>query len=114
MISSILNLIRLFKAIKRSWNVPAFRSALLLAAMILLSGTIFYRSIEGWSWVDSFYFSVTTASTVGLGDLAPKTDAGKLFTVLYIFVGVGVFILMFTQLAKALLKIEDEDEDPDL
>ena len=75
--------------------------------MILLSGTIFYHSVEGWSWIDSFYFSVTTASTVGLGDLAPKTDAGKLFTTLYIFVGVGVFVVLIALLAKALLKTED-------
>jgi len=79
--------------------------------MILLSGTVFYRTIEGWSWVDSFYFSVTTASTVGYGDLAPSTPLSKIFTALYIFVGVGVFVLLFSQLAKAMLKIEDDDKD---
>ncbi len=110
MISTVVNLIRLFKAIKRSWNILLFRSAFFLAGMILLSGTIFYRSVEGWSWIDSFYFSVTTASTVGLGDLAPKTDAGKLFTTLYIFVGAGVFVVLISLLAKALLKTEDGDD----
>jgi Ion channel len=110
MISAVVNLIRLLKAIKRSWDTPLFRSAFLLAGMILLSGTIFYHSVEGWSWIDSFYFSVTTASTVGQGDLAPKTDAGKLFTTLYIFVGVGVFFVLFALLAKALLKAEDKNE----
>lgn len=110
MISSILHLIRLLKAVKRSWKIPLFRSALLLAGMILLSGTIFYHNVEGWTWIDSFYFSVTTAATVGLGNLAPQTDAGKLFTTLYIFVGVGVFVMVFAQLAKALLKAEDSDE----
>ena len=79
MISSILNLIRLFKAIKRSWNVPASPLGSLARAMILLSGTIFYRSIEGWSSVDSFYFSVTTASTAGLGDLGSKNRCWKTF-----------------------------------
>ncbi len=110
MISVFVNLIRLLKAVKRSWDTPLFRSAFLLAGMILLSGTIFYHSVEGWSWIDLFYFSVTTASTVGLGDLAPKTDAGKLFTTLYIFVSVGVFVVLFVQLAKALLKADDGDE----
>lgn len=111
MISFVINILRLIKAVYRSWEIPAFRSALFLVIMTLLSGTIFYHTVEGWSWVDSFYFSVTTASTVGLGDLAPSTSIGKLFTSLYIFVGVGVFILMFAQLAKALLRIEDEEED---
>ena len=82
-----LNMIRLLKAVGRSWDLPAFRSALALAFLILLSGTLFYRSVEGWTWIDALYFSATTVSTVGYGDLAPVTDSGKLFTIIYMFVG---------------------------
>ena len=110
MIPTLLNILRLLKAIVRSWHIPAFRAGLVLTILILFSGTVFYRSVEGWSWVDSLYFSVTTASTVGLGDLAPQTQAGKLFTVLYIFVGVGVFVALFAQFARALLKIQQDDD----
>ena len=108
MFSFGLTILRLLKAIARSWDEPQFRAGLALAAAILLSGTIFYKSLEGWSWIDSLYFSVTTISTVGFGDLHPKTSAGKLFTVLYIFVGVGVFVALFSQFAKALLKAESK------
>jgi len=38
------------------------------------------------------YFSVTTLTTVGLEDYAPKTDVGKMFTVVYIFIGIGVIL----------------------
>ncbi len=82
---------------------------MLLAVLMLLSGTVFYRSVEGWSWIDAFYFSATTVSTVGFGDLAPKTGLGKLFTVIYMFVGIGVFVLLFAQLAKAMLRMDDMD-----
>jgi voltage-gated potassium channel len=109
MLAFWLNLVRLLKAIVRSWSAPHFRAGLMLAVLILFSGTMFYSSVEGWSWIDALYFSATTVSTVGLGDLSPRTDAGKLFTVLYIFVGVGVFVLLFTQFARALLKVEDDD-----
>jgi hypothetical protein len=34
--------------------------------------------------VDAFYFSVTTLTTVGLGDLSPQITVGKIFTVIYI------------------------------
>ena len=108
MIALLLNALRLLKAIIRSWKNPGFRGGLVLAILILLSGTVFYRSVEGWSWIDAFYFSATTVSTVGIGDLAPQTALGKIFTVIYIFVGVGVFVALFTQFARALLKIEDE------
>ncbi|MDI3337191.1 potassium channel family protein [Defluviimonas aestuarii] len=110
MLSFALTVLRLIKAVVRSWRVPTFRATLFLAAVILLSGTVFYRGVEGWSWVDSLYFSATTISTVGLGDLSPQTEIGKLFTVVYIFVGVGVFVALFTQLARALLSKELDRE----
>ena len=106
MLSFAMTLLRLLKAIWRSWQVPAFRATASLAVLMLVSGTIFYRSVEGWSWIDSLYFSVMTVSTVGSGDLAPQTDIGKLFTVIYIVVGVGVFVVLFTQFASALLRTE--------
>ena len=110
MLGLYLNSLRLLKAIVRSWNSARFRAALALAFLLLLSGTLFYRSVEGWSWVDALYFSVTTVSTVGLGDLPPTTNASKLFTVLYIFVGVGVFVALFAQFARALLKNYEDDD----
>lgn len=53
-----------------------------LALLVLSMGTVGYRLLEEWSWVDAFYFSAVAVTTVGFGDLAPSTDASKLFTVL--------------------------------
>jgi voltage-gated potassium channel Kch len=91
MIQVFLTLRRLFRAIVGAWRRdPQFRSLTLLVAFTLLSGTLFYRTVEGWSIVDAFYFSVTTLTTVGLGDFAPATTFGKLFTAIYIFAGLGL------------------------
>lgn len=110
MLPFALTIIRLLKAIVRSWGDKTFRAGLALSFLILLSGTTFYRTVEGWSWIDSLYFSVMTMSTVGLGDLSPVTSFGKIFTVVYIFVGVGVFVALFAQFAKALLKHTDDTQ----
>jgi voltage-gated potassium channel Kch len=110
MLSFALTVLRLIKAVVRSWRVPTFRATLALAVFILLSGTIFYHGVEGWSWIDALYFSATTVSTVGLGDLSPQTEIGKLFTVIYMFVGIGVFVALFTQFARALLHIEADQK----
>lgn len=83
MLSTVLTLVRLLKAILRSWNRPHFRSGFLLAGLILFSGTVFYKTVEGWSWVDALYFSAMTLATVGVSDLAPQSVVGRLFTVLY-------------------------------
>lgn len=77
---------------------------LLASVLVILSiGTLFYHIVEGWRYIDSLYFSVTTLAAVGLGDFCPKTDLGKLFTIVYIFVGIGEllsFINLFMQKRK--------------
>jgi voltage-gated potassium channel len=69
-----------------------YRDLLITTAFVLLVGTVAYHFIEGWSWIDSIYFSVTTLSTVGYGDFTPKTDLGKIFTIFYIIIGIGIIL----------------------
>ena len=111
MISLILNFVRLFQAVGRSWSQPEFRATLVLAGVTLLSGTVFYHNVEGWGWLDSLYFSTTTISTVGFGDLSPQTQVGKFFTIVYIFVGVGVFVALFSLFAKVLIRPDHHTDD---
>lgn len=61
-------------------------------------GTVFYRVVEGWSWVDSVYFTVVTLTTVGFGDLHPTHDISKLFTIVFILVGVGFILAVLNYL----------------
>ena len=81
-------------------NNPQFRSLVYGVLLMLLAGTIFYSLEEGWSVVDAFYFSVTTLTTVGLGDLTPQTTLGKLFTVVYIFAGLGIIVGFINTVAQ--------------
>ena len=76
------------------------RGVVYLVIFVLISGMIFYHTAEGWTWLDSLYFSVTTLTTVGLGDLSPKTDAGKAFTIVYILVGLGILAGFLTMMAQ--------------
>ena len=92
MLPFVTVLVRFVRAIARSWRDPEFRGLSTLAAVALLSGTLFYRQVEGWGFLDSLYFSVVTLTTVGYGDLSPSTAAGKVFTILYIFVGLGIVL----------------------
>jgi voltage-gated potassium channel Kch len=70
---------------RHTYRVLAASAILLIAA-----GTVIFSLLEDWSIVDSFYFSVVTATTVGFGDITPDTDGAKLFTVVYIIFGISI------------------------
>lgn len=81
-----------FRTIVSFLQDDEYRDLLITTFMILLMGTLTYHYLEGWGIIDSLYFSVVTLTTIGYGDFTPKTDAGKLFTVLYIIVGIGMIL----------------------
>lgn len=67
-----------------------------LIAFLILAAIVAYHFLEGWNYLDSAYFAVSTVTTVGYGDLTPKTGAGRIFTILYMLVGVstGLYVIM--------------------
>lgn len=67
-----------------------FRLVGLVALSVIGFGSIFYHIVEKLSWLDSVYFSVITLTTVGYGDITPHTDQGKIFTIFYVIVGIGI------------------------
>lgn len=75
-----------------------------LTIFAFTGGSIFYHAVEGWSWLDSIYFSVITLTTVGYGDLVPTTAASKIFTMFYVFIGVGIIFGFIHAVAKRALK----------
>ena len=112
MISFLLRLALFARTLVRLWRRdPDFRTLVTLVFFTLLAGTIFYSLQEGWSLVDAFYFSVTTLTTVGLGDLAPTTTIGKLFTVVYIFSGLGLIAGFLQTIAMETVSRQRNEED---
>ncbi len=82
--------------------LTAFTTLLLL----LLIGTVAYRNLEGWSWVDSFYFTGTTLATIGYGDLNPTHDLSKIFTVIFAFGGIATFFYVLGAMATEAYRRE--------
>jgi Ion channel len=101
LIALFVMLRRFVRAIVDAWSSDvAFHILLALVVSLLVSGTTFFTLVEGWSVLDAFYFSVTTLTTVGFGEPAPATALEKIFTILYIFVGLGVIGGFINVLAK--------------
>jgi voltage-gated potassium channel len=104
LISLLLTVEHFWLALRRAWRDVEFRTLTALVVLMLALGTLFYHTVEGWGWLDSLYFCAITLSTVGYGDFSPHTDVGKAFTIIYIFLGIGLLVTFFTQLAAALLE----------
>lgn len=59
---------------------------------LIFIGMFLFHKIEGWRYLDSLYFVITTLWTVGYGDFFPKTDLWKVLSMCYITIGVPLFI----------------------
>ena len=79
-----------FAAFDLALRQPDVQAVAMLAGALILVATVFYRLVEGWSLLDSAYFSVVTIATIGYGDLVPHTALGKIFTIAYVFSGIGI------------------------
>ena len=110
MFSFFFPLYRFVRSIWKALGDREFKALFATVGIILLSGTLFYHLKEGWSWLDSLYFSVVTLTTVGYGDLTVQTVAGKIFTMIYLFVGIGVLLAFINAVAQKSL--EDGKNSP--
>jgi voltage-gated potassium channel Kch len=95
---------RFFAAIWNGLRDPEFRALFLTVGGLLGAGTLVYHRYEGWSVLDSLYFSVITLTTVGYGDLAPTRPGTKIFTIVFIITGIGILLAFINLVAKHALQ----------
>ena len=76
------------------------RPILIYTAIALTLGAALYHWLEGWSWLDSFYFVVITSTTIGYGDLHPTTPVTKVITIFYGINGVVLILMLFDVIRK--------------
>jgi voltage-gated potassium channel len=87
-------------------TLPYKRVVAGIAALVLVLavGTAGYMVIEGWSFLDAVYMASITITTVGYREVEPLSDAGVVFTMGLLFVGVGTAFYILTALVAAIIE----------
>jgi len=77
---------------------------LLLVALCI--GIFSYMMLENYSFIEAFYMTVITMSTVGFGEVHPLSPEGRLFTAIFIIITFGIFTYGITTLTTFFLSGE--------
>jgi voltage-gated potassium channel len=100
------------RALAGVWRDPETKALPVVAAALVLTGTLFYWRFEEWTVVEALYFCVVTLTTVGYGDLSPTTDGTRIFTIVYILTGFGVLVALLTSVAEQYMMQKAESGGP--
>ena len=114
----IFKLIRVVKLAQFDFVKDLFRKTGLhkvligIFVTILIFWTAFYLFSPSYGWFDDFYFVIVTLTTVGYGDVTPKTYNEKVLAIILILIGVFVFSAITAIISSFLTdRILDSDEE---
>lgn len=82
----------------RFWSRLSIPIVILI--ILILIGMFAYHRVEDWRYLDSLYFTIVTVTTIGYGDFAPQTDMGKIFTIIFPLLGIGLAFYLFSLIGR--------------
>ncbi|HXX81167.1 MAG TPA: NAD-binding protein, partial [Thermodesulfovibrionales bacterium] len=86
-----------------------FIISLLLIGVIIVFGVLGYVVIEGWTFFDALYMTITTITTVGYGEVHKLSEMGRLFTIFLIVFGVATILYTFNNAARIVIEGEMQE-----
>ncbi len=81
---------------------PVYYSLFLIAITVII-GITGFCAIEGYSFLDGFFMTIITVTTVGYGEVHPLSPHGKIFTSLFIIFSFGIFAYSASTLARYIV-----------
>ena len=104
----LLRLARTALVLRRLVSAEGVRDAAVLALIIVLGGGTAFAAVEKGqqdlsAW-DGVWWAVTTVTTVGYGDIGPKTDGGRIIAMTVMLVGIGFVALLTAAAADRFIK----------
>lgn len=92
-----------------------------MSSIVVAGGAYAFSQIEGWSYLDAFYYCIITLTTIGFGDyvaLQRNEDLQKkpqyfIFSLLFILFGLAILSAAMNLLVLRFLTLNTEDERKD-
>ena len=93
-------------------------SLLIVSVAVIITGSILILTIESGqpgsqinSVLDAVWWTVSTVSTVGFGDIVPVTDAGKIMAIFFMIFGISILGIFLSVLGTRFYKNQFEKDE---
>jgi hypothetical protein len=100
----------IFDIIKRLRNDKSFRTLGFLLFVLILVGTMFFWLVEKRPFLGALAYSVGTLSMNSPYKQGPQSTVGVIFNIIYVFIGVGIYLLFVLEAGKTILSSHEEWE----
>ncbi|MGH3031903.1 MAG: ion channel [Gaiellaceae bacterium] len=110
MLSALFMFRRFVRVVRHALREEDFLPVVSAGVFLVLVGTTAYTLGEGWNVVDALYFAVATLTTTNVADpeLVLEHRRMKVFTVLYLLVGIGILVEILRRLGMAFVAVRTE------
>ena len=108
------------ESVKAALDRHRFHYVMLTSGVIVTLGALGIYGVEHGrnaqiaSIGDAFWWSIVTATTVGYGDLSPKTAEGRLIAIALMLVGIGFISILTATIASSFLEGNKRNDKHDL
>jgi voltage-gated potassium channel len=99
----VFRLLRLAPLARAAFSLEGVKAAASLALLTGIAGGGGFAAEEGISFGNGIYWAITTMTTVGYGDITPKTTESKVIAVVVMLVGIGTATLVIGAVAQRFL-----------
>jgi voltage-gated potassium channel len=108
-LTRVARLLRLAPLVRWVFRSGGLRYAAIFAGLVLLASAEAFSVIENTSYFEGLYWAMTTITTVGYGDVLPKTAEAKAMAMVVMLVGIGFFAALAGALANSFIEGRTEE-----
>jgi potassium channel subfamily K len=102
----VMRMIQKKAASKRRWTAVAISTTCWLC-LWLCGAAVFYvceKTNQGWTYLEAVYFCFVSLTTIGYGDIVPKSNAGKSFFVFWSMMALPIMTILISNAGDTFVK----------